>query len=82
VIEKEIAGVEPEVVALASLVVPNAAAIATAANTVLEAVASALSASGSAAEQNFLNAGVDQAAIDAAKAVVPAFQAALAKKKA
>ena len=79
-IEKKIEGVEPEVVALASLVVPNAAAIAQSANTVLEAVAGAISSGGAAAEGNFLSAGLDQATINAVKAVIPAFQAAVGKK--
>ena len=67
---QKIEGVEPEVTALASLVFPGAGAVVEAANSLLEDVASAVESGGAAAEQNFLNAGVDQATITKVKAVV------------
>lgn len=73
----------PEVIALAGVVSPSLAAFLTAkvpvANSLLEGVASVLSAGGAAAETSFLNAGLDSAIITSVKALVPTFQA-LAKK--
>lgn len=64
----------PEVVALASLAYPQAGTVATGGLALLEEVASVLHQGGTAAESNFLNAGMDQQTINGIKSLIPAFQ--------
>lgn len=73
----------PEIEALVGVVVPGAKALVPAAVTLAESIASVISQGGAAAEQDLLNAGVDQEALNGVKSLVPAFQQfAVAAKKA
>jgi hypothetical protein len=81
IIVQKIEGEEPEVAALVSLVVPGIAQFEPAANAVLESVLNLLESGSAAVEQNLLNAGLDQAAINAAKAILPAAKQLKAAKK-
>src|SRR5580698_5142375 len=78
-VEAVVAKDAPEVIALAGVVSPSLAAFLTAkvpvANSLLEGVASVLSAGGQAAESTLLNAGLDSAVISSVKALIPTFEA-------
>ena len=71
----------PEVSALASLAFPTAGSVVSGGVALLEEVASVIKQGGASAEQNFLNAGLDQATIAGVKSLLPAFEAYLAAAK-
>ena len=64
----------PEITALAQLVYPSAGTLVQGGVALLEEVASVLSQGGTAAESNFLNAGLDQAPINGVKALIADFK--------
>jgi hypothetical protein len=72
---------EPKVAALIGLIYPSIDEFEPAANAVLTSVLNLLSSGSAAVEQNLLNAGLDQAAINAAKAILPAAKQLQAAKK-
>lgn len=80
IIEGEISKITPEVTALATVVSPTLAGFVPGVVSFGESMLSVLAQGGTAAEQNFLNAGADQAALNAAKALIPAAHAIAAKK--
>lgn len=71
----------PEVAALAELAFPQAGTVVNGGVSLLEEVASVIEQGGQSAEQNFLNAGLDQATIDGIKGLIPAFKAFVAASK-
>lgn len=75
VILPETEKLKPTIDAVADALLPGASKYVDYAVALLEDVASALDAGGAAAEQNLQNAGLDAAAIQAVKALIPQLKA-------
>jgi|HubBroStandDraft_4_1064222.scaffolds.fasta_scaffold68853_2 hypothetical protein len=80
VIEAAIQKDAPEIEALAKVVAPSLAGFSPGIISLGEEVLSVLEQGGAAAEANFLNSGMDQSVLDAAKALLPAAKALVTKK--